>query len=145
MLKESSEDKQNNSAEKISMNGSLWAERCPAPCCCIKRKKAEGTVILPLRPGAAGSRHVSWLCTPGCKEQGSWELRVLAENPKKQQSKSREKMLPWCILVRFLVEPLTQEEGCPSPSQHLQRVCRADALHSKLPRASAQAFEVHHA
>jgi len=55
MLKESSEEQQNNSAEKFGMNGSLWAERCPAPHCCTKRKQAEGTVILPLRSGAAGA------------------------------------------------------------------------------------------
>lgn len=74
------------------MNGSLWAERCPAPRRCTKRKKTEGTVILPLRSGAAGagSRHISQLYTPGWKEQGSWELTVLAENPRKQHSKSKD-------------------------------------------------------
>lgn len=113
MLKETSEEKQNNSAEKISMNGSLWAEWCPAPRCCTRRKKTEGTVSLLLRSGAAGagSRHIGQLYTPGCKEQGSWELTVLAENPRKQHSKNREKILPWYVMTGFLVEPLTQEEG----------------------------------
>lgn len=66
-----------------------------------------------LRYGAAGagSRHISQLYTPGSKEQGGWELTVLAENPRKQRSKNREKMLPWYMLAGFLVEPLTQEEG----------------------------------
>jgi len=37
------------------------------------------------------------------------------------------------------------QAGCPSPSQYLQRVCRAHALHRKLLRAIMQAFEVHDA
>lgn len=66
-----------------------------------------------LQYGAAGarSRHIDQLYTPGSKDQGGWELTVLAENQRKQHSKNREKRLPWYVLAVFLVEPLTQEEG----------------------------------
>lgn len=141
MLKESSEEKQNNSAEKISLNGSLWAEWCPAPRCCAKRKKTEGTVSLPLQSGAAGvgRRHTSRIYTLGCKEQGSWELTVLAENPRKQHSKSREKMLPW-VHVSCVSGRAFNIRGGLSRASHSQCSCR-QGVH--LPHSIFKGFAGH--
>lgn len=76
---------------------------------------------------------------------------MLAENPRKQHSKSKGKMLPWCVLAGLLtggafntreLSRLAVPRAAYLPPC-LQRVCRACALHRKLLKTIMQAFEVH--
>lgn len=78
-----------------------------------------------------GTGTLGQLYTPVCEEQGSWKLTLLAENLRKQHSRSREKLLPWCMLAGFLVDPLTQEEGVAVPSGPVGRVPISFTVSSK--------------